>query len=91
MRERLLNPKSKIQDIDYLPTSLCNDGEYYRYYSTEEKIIKSFNGCQCFKDCSCAEKEKEKESYIKFKLWFRNVKFDGTDRCFYSQPYTPNN
>ena len=55
-----------------------------------KRIVKEVfdNGaCQCFKDCDCAaDKGKRTE---KIKIWYRNIKFDDTGKCFYSEPYTP--
>lgn len=86
MRERLLNPKN-IKEIDLLSLKIITFlDEQYRVFK-QTKIERTPYGCQCYKDCNCSDNY-GKEKTIK-KVWFRNIKFDDTDKCFYSEPYTP--
>ena len=84
-RERLLNPNKLKLNFSILPIVEV-DNEKYRLFSQTNVSIAT-GGCQCFKDCDCAaDKGKRTE---KIKIWYRNIKFDDTGKCFYSEPYTP--
>ena len=84
-RERLLNPHRLKLNFSILPIVEA-DGEKYRMFS--QTIVSIATGsCQCFKDCDCAaDKGKRTETIM---TWYRNVKFDDTGKCFYSEPHTP--
>jgi len=85
MRERLLNPVKSI-GVDMLNLPIKNvDGQDYRvHFMTYKKV--DDGSCQCFKDCNCSE-NRGKITITEI-TWYRNVKFDNTDKCFYSEPYT---
>lgn len=85
MRERLLNPKRLNFPLDSLAIVFF-DGVPYRTF-TEKHILIDDGMCQCYKDCDCSERKgKVTETST---VWYRNVAFDGTDKCFYSEPHTP--
>jgi hypothetical protein len=85
IRERLTNPKRFMKDIESLPTEVI-DGEEYRVRVHEYSTVNN-GSCQCFKDCDCSELKGKVTSHRN--VWYRNIRFDGTDKCFYSKPYTP--
>ncbi|MCA9750301.1 MAG: hypothetical protein KC414_14420 [Romboutsia sp.] len=84
MKDRLLNPKQLGLDLESLPIITINN-EQFRHFTKKYTHIND-GKCQCFKDCDCA-KNKGKITITKI-TWYRNIKFDGTDKCFYSIPYT---
>lgn len=84
MRNRLLNPKQLGIDLESLSTITVNNNEF-RYFTKKYTHIDD-GKCQCFKDCDCY-KNKGKVTITEI-TWYRNTKFDGTDKCFYSEPYT---
>lgn len=84
MRERLLNPKILKINLEALKIIII-DNVSYRTFT--EKFTKIDDGrCQCYHDCDCSSRKGEVTN-IKIN-WYRNIKFDGTDKCFYSEPYT---
>jgi len=85
MRDRLLNPKNLKIDLEALQVTIIDDVKYRVF--TEKYTYTQPRGCQCFKDCDCSEDYGKVTHYEK--TWYRNTEFDGTDKCFYSEPYTP--
>ena len=86
MRERLLNPKRMKTKLEAFPVIIV-EGISYRNF-TKEYTHTDDGSCQCFKDCDCSGRA---GLVTKKKItWYRNKDFDNTDKCFYSEPYTPN-
>ena len=84
MRERLLNPKRLNIELEALQIIIIDDVSYRTF--TKKYNSYDDGSCQCFKDCDCSSRVGTITSTEK--TWFRNIKFDGTDKCFYSEPYT---
>lgn len=84
MRERLLNPKRLNIELEALQLTIV-DGVSYRTFTKQYTSVDD-GSCQCYKDCDCSSKA---GTITNTKItWYRNIKFDGTDKCFYSEPYT---
>lgn len=84
MRERFLNPKRLNIELESLQIKII-DGVSYRTFTKQYTDI--YDGhCQCYKDCDCSSKA---GTVTNTEItWYRNIIFDGTDKCFYSEPYT---
>ena len=80
--DKILNPKQYISDDKLLLLPIItHKGETYRVWN-KDNSYRIPRGCQCFGDCNCAEdagKWVEKNN-----TYFRNTKFDGTDKAFYT-------
>lgn len=84
-RERLLNPKKLKIDLEKLSIVTIDDVSYRTFTKQYTHVYDGH--CQCFKDCDCASR---KETVTNTEItWYRNIIFDNTDKCFYSEPYTP--
>jgi len=84
MRERLLNPKTLNIELEALQITII-DGVSYRIFTKKYTSIDN-GSCQCYKDCNCSSK---RGTITNTEItWYRNIKFDSTDKCFYSEPYT---
>ena len=84
MRERLLNPKTLNIELEALQITII-DGVSYRIFTKKYTSIDN-GSCQCYKDCDCSSRA---GTVTNTEItWYRNIKFDGTDKCFYSEPYT---
>ena len=81
--ERLLNPKRLNIELETLPIKII-DGVSYRTF-TKQYTTYDGGGCQCYKDCDCSSRS---GVFVLVITWYRNTKFDNTDKCFYSEPYT---
>lgn len=88
MLDRLerLNPLGLDLDIKNLPTIQVGE-DTYRVLEREHVSYNS-GSCQCFGICDCFS---QRGKVTRIKLWYRNIKLDDTDKCFYSQPYTNTN
>jgi hypothetical protein len=86
IRQKITNPKCHLKmDLEALDIVEIK-GEKYRFFTTTFKHVND-GSCQCYKDCNCSELKGEVT--VRTTTWYRNLKFDGTDKCFYSEPYTP--
>lgn len=85
MKKRLLNPIKLDIDLEALQIVVI-DGVSYRTF-TKEYSSTDKGSCQCSKDCNCSSKRGIKTTTTV--TWYRNIKFDKTDKCFYCEPYTP--
>jgi hypothetical protein len=78
---RLLNPKNYYSDDTLLNLPIIeHNGNNYRVLVRDESY-RTPTGCQCFKDCNCAE---DYGKWIeKSTTYYRNVLNDNTDKAFY--------
>jgi len=82
--QRLNNP-NRFCTSNLLPIEEI-EGEKYRIFNQTIKYTHP-RGCQCFKNCDCYMNYGKIE--IRNVKWYRHIKFDGTDKAFYTKPYIP--
>lgn len=85
--ERLLNPLDLGIDTNDLPV-IHFEGKRYRVLE-RERVIYNNGSCQCFKDCNHCSSQPRKVTILN--KWYRNIDFDNSNKCFYSEPYTNDN
>jgi hypothetical protein len=84
MRERLLNPKRLKTDLKSLDV-VSIDSVDYRTFTVKSTSVND-GICQCYHNCNCSDLKGNITHHSV--TWYRNIKFDNTDKCFYSEPYT---
>ena len=83
MAERLLHPQTFKIDLESLPIEKHGMHEF-RVLKRKGSYVEKYTGCQCYKDCNCADLYPRTITY--HNKWYRSVSNDGTNRCFYSEP-----